>query len=108
MCTLPAAWSYKTKLSVITTFRRWGVVQKILTNTLYQRQTCRSSKGGILPMLFVLSETQVLNKAARNCRVSDRKGVSQKFNPSGAQAVWANKKYHGHCTLPHDFVVAVK
>ena len=27
---------------------------------------------------------------------------------SGAQAVWANKKYHGHHTLPPDFVAAVK
>ncbi|KAF8233946.1 hypothetical protein L208DRAFT_1264613 [Tricholoma matsutake] len=26
----------------------------------------------------------------------------------GAQAVWANKKYHGHHTLPPDFGVAVK
>jgi len=27
---------------------------------------------------------------------------------SGAQAAWANKKYHGHCVLPLDMVALVK
>jgi hypothetical protein len=27
---------------------------------------------------------------------------------SGAQAAWANKKYHGHRTLPPDMVAQVK
>ena len=39
-------------------------------------QTCRSSKGGILPMLFVLPETQVLNKPVGNPRFLET-GLSQ-------------------------------
>jgi hypothetical protein len=27
---------------------------------------------------------------------------------SGAQASWANKKYHGHCTLPPEMVAEIK
>ena len=27
---------------------------------------------------------------------------------SGAQAGWANKQYHGHCTLPPDMIAEVK
>jgi len=27
---------------------------------------------------------------------------------SGAQAIWANQKYHGHCILPPDMVAFVK
>ncbi|KAH8979999.1 hypothetical protein EDB92DRAFT_1806021, partial [Lactarius akahatsu] len=27
---------------------------------------------------------------------------------TGAQAVWANKKYHGHCTLPPDMIKEVR
>jgi hypothetical protein len=27
---------------------------------------------------------------------------------SGAQAIWANRKYHGHRTLPPDMVLEIK
>ena len=27
---------------------------------------------------------------------------------TGAQAAWANKKYHGHCTLPPDMIREIK
>ena len=27
---------------------------------------------------------------------------------SGPEAAWANKKYHGHCTLPPDMAASLK
>jgi hypothetical protein len=45
------------------------------------------------------------------CRFADR---STRFisaycqGLSGAQAIWANQKYHGHCVLPPDMVSFVK
>jgi hypothetical protein len=45
------------------------------------------------------------------CRFADRSArfiSAYRLGLSGAQAAWANKKYHGHRILPPDMIALVK
>jgi len=51
------------------------------------------------------------SKTKTVCRFADRSArfiSAYRQGLSGAQAAWANKKYHGHRILPPDMVALVK
>ena len=63
------------------------------------------NKFGGLSFILFYSRTDTL------CRFANRSTQfisAYRQGLSSAQAAWANKKYHGHCTLPSNMVVLMK
>ena len=82
---------------------RWS---KLLSNAL--TVSCCSKSGGmsllsLLSMLLLCScwSSRFANRSARFISAY-REGLS------GAQAAWANKRYHGHRTLPPEMIAAAR
>jgi hypothetical protein len=61
---------------------------------------------GVLPILsLIILELKMFYRFANR---SARFIFAYREGLSGAQAAWANKKYHGHRILPPDMVALVK